>query len=144
MIYLGSDHGGFDLKKKVKEYLKKKKNIEYTDLGPESIDNNDDYPDFALKVAQEVAKTGSMGILICGTGIGMCITANKVKEIRAALCYDKETAKLSREHNNANILCLGARTTNKKKALKIVDTWLNTSFSSEARHHRRVNKMDKL
>ncbi len=144
MLYLGSDHGGFDLKQAIKKYLKKK-NIEYKDLGPESIDNNDDYPDYALKVAQEVAQSQeNKGILICGTGIGMCITANKVKGIRAALCYDKETARLSREHNDSNVLCLGGRTTKKGKALKIVDVWLKTPFSNIDRHKKRVEKMNEL
>lgn len=143
MIYIGSDHGGFDLKETIKKHLEKN-NIQYKDLGPNNLDNNDDYPDYALKVAKEVAKTNGKGILICGTGIGMCITANKVKGIRAALCYDKETAKLSREHNDANVLCLGGRTTEIKKALKIVDVWLNTDFSSEERHKRRVEKMNGL
>lgn len=143
MLYLGSDHGGFNLKQDIKKYLEKN-NIEYKDLGPEKLDNNDDYPDYALKVAKEVSKGDNKGILICGTGIGMCMTANKVKGVRAALCYDKETAILSREHNNANILCLGGRTTKKGKALKIVDVWLNTPFNNEKRHKRRVEKMDKL
>jgi len=143
MICLGSDHGGFDLKQEIKKYLEKN-NIEYRDLGPDKVDNDDDYPDYAVKVAEEVAAGDNKGILICGTGIGMCITANKLKGVRAALCYDKKTAILSREHNNANILCLGARTTKKSKALKIVDVWLKTEFSSEDRHKRRVDKMDKL
>lgn len=143
MIYLGADHGGFELKQAIKIFLKKKK-IEFVDLGPNELNNEDDYPDFALKVAEEVARGDNKGILICGTGIGMCMTANKVQGIRAALCYDKETARLSREHNNANILCLGARTTKTGKALKIVNTWLNTDFSDEDRHKRRVDKMDNL
>lgn len=142
MIFLGSDHGGFDLKEIIKNYLKKN-NIEYKDKGPLKLDNEDDYPDFALKVAKEVAKDKkNKGILICGTGIGMCMTSNKVKGVRAALCYDKKTAKLSREHNNANILCLGARTARKREALKILNVWLNTSFSTEKRHKRRVEKMN--
>ena len=143
MLYLGSDHGGFDLKQAIKKYLEEN-NIEYKDLAKKKIDNADDYPDFALKVAKQVAKTSGRGILICGTGIGMCITANKVKGIRAALCYDEETAVLSREHNDANVLCLGGRTTHKGKALKIVDVWLNTEFSGVDRHKRRVEKMNRL
>ncbi len=144
MIYLGSDHGGFDLKEAIKKNLGKK-NIEYTDSGPHEIDNDDDYPDFAIKVAEEVAKSeDNKGILICGTGIGMCMTANKVRAIRASLCYDKNTAILSREHNNSNVLCLGGRTIKKGKALKIVDVWLNTPFSNVDRHKRRVDKMDNL
>ncbi len=144
MLYIGSDHGGFDLKEEIKKYLDKKK-IKYWDLGPQQINKEDDYPDYALKIAKEVSKgKGNKGILICGTGIGMCITANKVKGIRAVLCYDENTAKLSREHNDSNILCLGGRTTETKKALKIVDVWLNTPFSNIDRHKRRVEKMNRL
>ena len=144
MMYLGCDHGGFESKEEIKKYLDKKK-IRYFDLGPHDIDNEDDYPDYALKVAKEVAKgPANKGILICGTGIGMSMTANKVKGVRASLCYDENTAKLSREHNDTNVLCLGGRTTPKDKALKIVDVWLNTPFSNVDRHKRRVEKMNKL
>lgn len=144
MLYVASDHGGFELKEELKKYLKKN-NIEYKDLGPDNLDNADDYPDFALKVAKKVAKNiDNKGILVCGTGIGMCMTANKIKGIRAALCYDERTAKLSREHNDSNILCLGGRTTHTDKAIEIVNTWLNTEFNDVERHKRRVEKMNNL
>ncbi len=141
-IIIGSDHAGFELKGKIRKYLKKLKyNTE--DKGTyfkESVD----YPLIGKKVAQKVAKTNSIGILICGSGIGMCISANKIKGIRAALCYDLETAKLAREHNNANILCLGARTSSAKNYKKIVETFLTTKFSKEERHRKRVKEMDAL
>ena len=144
MIYIGSDHGGYNLKETIKKYLEEN-NIEHKDLGANTLNNTDDYPDFALKVAKKVAKNKeNKGILICGTGIGMCMTANKVKGVRAALCYDERTAKLSREHNDSNILCLGGRTTHEDTAIEIVNTWLNTKFNDVERHKRRVEKMNKL
>tara|TARA_Y100000310_G_C20597430_1_gene771234 strand:- start:854 stop:1285 length:432 start_codon:yes stop_codon:yes gene_type:complete len=139
-IALGSDHGGFELKEHLKEYLE---NSDYTikDFGchePKPVD----YPDIAKKVGQYVAKNKVLGILICGAGIGMSMAANKIKGIRAALCYDNYTAKMSREHNNANILCLGGRTTDKDTAKEIVKTWLSTEFSNEERHIKRINKIE--
>ena len=141
-IFIGSDHGGFKLKEKIKKYLKDL-NYEYEDLGTNNTQSSD-YPDFAYKVAKKVSETNSKGILICGTGIGMSISANKVKGIRAALAYDETTARMSREHNNSNILCLGERTTKEALAKKIVKVWLSTKFSKEERHHRRVSKIMKL
>ena len=141
-IFIGSDHGGFKLKEKIKKYPKDL-NYEYEDLGTNNTQSSD-YPDFAYKVAKKVSETNSKGILICGTGIGMSISANKVKGIRAALAYDETTARMSREHNNSNILCLGERTTKEALAKKIVKVWLSTKFSKEERHHRRVSKIMKL
>ena len=139
-LVIGSDHGGFSLKKELIAYLITK-GISVEDVG---CHNNAsvDYPDIALKVAHKVA-TGKRGILICGTGIGMSITANKVKGVHAALCYDKFTARMSREHNNANLLTLGGRTTKPKNAIKILDTWLMTEFvgDKEERHAKRVGKI---
>jgi len=130
MIYLGADHGGFELKEHIKKFLDKN-NIEYADLGPEQLDNADDYPDFALKVANKVKDPDEKGILVCGSGIGMCMTANKVNGVRAAAAYDENTSKLSREHNNANVLCLGERTTSKEEAEKTLPTVLP---ENEANH----------
>lgn len=141
-IIIGSDHAGFELKERVKEYLNQL-NHETEDLGAFS-EEPVDYPLIAKEVAKKVAKTGSTGILICGSGIGMCITANKVKGVRAALCYDEYTAKVSREHNNANILCLGARTGSAKIYKKIISTFLATQPSKEERHLRRIKEMDSL
>jgi len=139
MIYLGSDHGGFELKEAIKMHLDKKR-VKYKDSGAYS-EEPVDYPDIAYKVAKKVAKEKAKGILICGTGIGMCIAANKVKGIRAALAYDKYSAEMSRLHNDANVLCLRGRKVNFKKQLKIADVWLKTKFSGEERHKRRIAKL---
>ncbi|MFH1671399.1 MAG: ribose 5-phosphate isomerase B [Candidatus Portnoybacteria bacterium] len=141
MIYLGSDHAGFHLKEEIKKYLKEL-GREYQDLGNKEIDPQDDYPDYALEVARKVVETKSRGILICATGIGMCITANKVKGVRAAVVWDEFTALSSREHNNANILCLAGKVLDVETAKKIVQIWLETEFSEEERHVRRLRKIE--
>jgi ribose 5-phosphate isomerase B len=141
-IALGADHAGYVLKESIKEYLNKKQ-LEYKDYGTFKMDSCD-YPEFSFKVSQAVAnKEADLGILICGTGIGMCITANKIKGIRAGIASDVKTAQLSRLHNNANILCLGGRTLEEKQALEIVETWLNTSFEG-GRHQTRLNLISQL
>ena len=141
MIYLGSDHAGFEAKEKLKKYLEIKK-IEYEDLGALRYNGGDDYPDYAFKVAKAVSRhKRSKGILICGTGAGLAIAANKVHGIRAAEAFDAYTAKMSREHNDANILALGARDLPIVKIIKIVDIWLNTPFSNEERHDGRIRKI---
>lgn len=143
-IVIGSDHAGFSLKEKIISELKKKGYI-VEDKGAFSEDSVD-YPDIAKSVAKIVSDKKNSGncsgILICGTGIGMSITANKIKGIRAALCHSKETAHLAREHNNANILCMGARVINEKTALTITKEFLDTRFSSEERHIKRVQKLE--
>lgn len=142
MIIIGSDHGGFTLKEHIKEFLQSQ-NIPYEDLGTFS-EESVDYPDYAIKVAQAVANDPStQGILCCGTGIGMSIAANKVKGIRAALCQDLFCAQMSRRHNDANILCLGARVIDKELALKIVQTFLTTKFDG-GRHSNRLNKIHEI
>lgn len=143
-IIIGSDHGGFNYKNKIIDYLKSQ-NIEVEDEGTYSSDSCD-YPVFAKKVAKIVAQANSddvRGILICGTGIGMSISANKVKGIRAALCSDLFSAKATREHNNSNILCLGERVLDENLMLKIVEIWLDTPFSNEERHIRRIEMIEK-
>lgn len=141
-IFIGSDHAGYLLKETLKNYLVQKE-IEYKDLGTFS-EESVNYPEFAYKVADGVSKDlAHLGILICGTGIGMSITANKIKNIRAAVVHNVETAKLSRLHNNANVLCLGARVLNEELALEILDVWLNTSFEG-GRHENRINLITKL
>jgi len=138
--FIGTDHAGFEIKTFVIEYLRKK-GIEVEDLGTYSTDSVD-YPDFAHKVANAVLDNpGSMGILICGTGIGMSLAANKHRGIRAALCHDAYTAEMSRKHNNANILCFGARVVGKGVIESILDAWLNNKFEG-GRHQRRVEKID--
>ncbi len=139
-IALGSDHGGYKLKENLKEYLKELY-VEYSDFGCDG-EQPVDYPDIGFKVSNEV-KDGNFdkGILICGTGIGMSIVANKVKGIRASLCHDTFSARNAREHNDANILTLGARVIDVGLAKKIVKVWLNTKFSQEERHANRLNKI---
>ena len=137
-IAIGSDHGGFEYKSKIIDYLKSH-NFEYEDMGTYDT-NSCDYPIIAKKVAQKVVDgDADKGILICGTGIGMSIAANKVKGIRAALCSDTFSARATRAHNNSNILCLGERITGTGLALDIVEIWLNTDFQG-GRHEIRINK----
>lgn len=141
MIALGCDHGGYELKQEIIGYLKSK-NIEYKDFGCDSTEAVD-YPQFARKVAHSIVSGEcETGILICGTGIGISISANKVKGIRAALCHDCFSAEATRLHNNANILAMGARVVGPGLALKIVDTFLNTPFSNEERHIRRIDMIE--
>lgn len=138
-IAIGSDHAGYDLKCAIINYLQRK-NIEVYDVGAFSKDSVD-YPDYALQVCQILnRKNSDLGILICYTGIGMSIAANKVKGIRAALVTTEENAKLTREHNDANILCLGAKDVDFEKAKKIIDVFLTTQFAG-GRHLQRVTKV---
>ena len=137
-IFISSDHAGYNLKKNVIKKFSKKQKI--VDLGPSS-NNSVDYPDYAHKLSKKVATNkGSFGILICGSGMGMSITANKNKKIRAALCYSIKNTKLSRLHNNANIITLGERLINKNKAFNLIKIFLSTKFEG-GRHLRRVKKI---
>lgn len=140
MIYLGADHGGWHLKEEIKKYLQEL-GREYEDLGNQQLDPQDDYPDFALAVARKVKETQGKGILICGTGSGMTLAANRIKEIRAVNCWDEFTALQSREHLKANILCLGGKVIDLDTAKKIVRLWLKTNFSDDKRHIRRLRKI---
>lgn len=140
-MYLGSDHAGYLVKEIVKKILDHNK-IEYVDMSPEKAEG-DDYPDVAFKVAEKVAKEDSKGILVCGTGEGMAIAANKVNGIRAVVAQDILTARLTREHNNANILSLSAWQMKSHLIRTIILTWLNTKFSKEKRHKRRLKKIEK-
>lgn len=141
MIAIGSDHGGFELKKEIIAYLEKN-NLEYKDYGTYTPDSCD-YPVYAKKVANAILEGEcEKGILICGTGIGISITANKFKGIRAALCHDCFSAQATREHNDANIVAMGARVVGPGLAVKIVDTFLNTEFSNDARHINRIRQME--
>ena len=141
-VVIGADHAGYLLKESIKKYLNSKE-ISFIDRGTfkeESVD----YPEFAYKVGNSILKEAAdMGILICGTGIGMSISANKTKNIRAALVYNKKTAELSRLHNNANVLCMGSRMTKIDDALEFVEIWLNTSFEG-GRHEKRISLINKL
>lgn len=141
MIAIGSDHGGYELKEEVMAHLKER-NIEYMDCGSYSKESCD-YPDYAKKVAEEInGKRAEYGILICGTGIGISIAANKIKGIRAALCHDCFSAEATKLHNDANVLAMGARVVGPGLALKIVDTFIDTPFSNDERHIRRINKIE--
>ncbi|NND76692.1 MAG: ribose 5-phosphate isomerase B [Flavobacteriales bacterium] len=138
-LYLGSDHAGFELKEEVYDYLKDE-GFKVKDLGTKS-DESTDYPEYAHKVAESVAEDeDSLGILICGSANGVCMTANKHEMIRAAIAWEPEIAKLAREHNNANVLCLPARFISKKKAKKILDSYLGAEFEG-GRHQRRIDKI---
>ena len=138
-VFLASDHVGFLLKQLIGKFLKKK-GIKILDLGTKNK-NSVDYPDFAHLLAKKVNKQkNNMGILVCGSGEGMIMTANRHKNIRAALCYDTRSTKLSRMHNNANVMAIGARLTKESVALKCVNTFLKTNFEG-GRHLRRIKKI---
>ncbi len=138
-IFISSDHAGFKLKETIKDFLRDKK-VKIEDLGPKD-DSSVDYPDYANKVAKRVKLNKSnVGILVCGSGTGMNIAANKHKNIRAAQCFNLKSTKLSRLHNDANIITLGSRLITKKNALKFISVFLNTKFDG-GRHLRRVKKI---
>ena len=138
-VCIASDHAGFKLKENIKDHLINKY-ISIFDMGP--FENKSvDYPDYAKKLAKRVkAKKSDIGILVCGSGTGMAISANKIKGIRAAVCYNIKSTRLSRQHNNANIIALGARLTKKSVSLKLVETFLKTSFEG-GRHLKRIRKI---
>ena len=139
MLAIGSDHGGFELKNHVMKHLDEL-GIEYKDYGCYD-ENSVDYPDIAKAVGEAVASGEcERGILICGTGIGISIAANKIKGIRAALCSDVYSAKMTKEHNNANIICMGGRVIGRELAFMIVDTWLGAEFQG-GRHQARIDKI---
>ena len=141
MIAIGCDHGGFELKQEILAHLEKR-GLAYKDFGTYTKDSCD-YPVYGRAVAKAVASGEcERGIIICGTGIGISITANKVRGVRAALCGDCFSAEATRQHNDANILALGARVTGPGLALKIVDTFLDTPFSGDERHVRRISMIE--
>lgn len=149
MIYLGVDHGGFPLKEKIKAWLNEWK-LAYKDLGAHTFDPEDDYPRFAFAVAEKVSieddarqpwTKRAKGILACRSAAGMVIAANKVKDVRAVVVSDLKSAKHSREHNDANIICLSGDWTSEAEAKDILKVWLGTEFSKELRHARRINQI---
>lgn len=143
MFYIAADHAGYPLKEELKRFLVAG-GYEIADLGPEQLDPADDYPDFAQKLAKEVLTSeDSGGILICGTGQGMCIAANRFEGIRAAVVHDDFTARDAADHLDANIICLGGRVTDPEAAKKLVKIWLDTEFSGDERHRRRIEKIDR-
>ena len=138
-IVVGSDHAGFELKQIITEHLSER-NMNYEDFGTNCLDSVD-YPDYAKKVAEEVnSKDLIMGILVCGSGQGMAMTANRFKNVRAAICHNSDVAKVTRQHNDANVLCLGSRFIDMSEAIKCVDVFLSTDFEGE-RHLKRINKI---
>ena len=141
-IFMGSDHAGFKTKEKIRKYLEKKK-IPYYDFTPEIIEG-DDYPDVAFLVGEKVAKKkNARGILVCGSGTGMIIAANKVKGVRAIAPYDLYTAKMARTDNDTNVIAFRGRGFNVELILRMLSTWLQTPFSNIQRHKRRINKIKK-
>ena len=138
-ICIASDHAGFNLKEEIKNYLINK-HVSIFDLGP--FENKSvDYPDYAKKLAKRVkSKKSDVGILVCGSGTGMAISANKIRNIRAAVCYNQSSTRLSRQHNNANIIALGARLTKKSLTIKLVELFLKTKFEG-GRHLKRIKKI---
>lgn len=142
MIAVGSDHGGLELKQAICRLLLER-GLEFTDLGP-ADDSSVDYPDFGLKLATAVANGAcESGVLICGTGIGMSIAANKVDGIRAALVHDPFTAQMAKEHNNANVLVLGGRVLSIELGCKLVEVWLDSTFEG-GRHQLRLDKIHQI
>ena len=138
-IFLGADHAGFKLKEAIKDTLR-----DCEDLGAKQFDKHDDYPDFAKKVCRKIQKEGGRGILVCGTGQGMAIAANKFKGIRASVCWNKETVTTAAEHNDANIICLPGKLLTEKEGIRLTGHWLGLRFSGEERHKRRLEKIKKI
>ena len=145
MLYIASDHAGYQLKKYLTRYLKNQLKMKAVDLGAKKFDKDDDFPDFAIPLAKKVA-TGenNLGILICGTGHGVCMTANKVAGGRAILGYSIEGAEMGRKHNNANILCLAGRVLSEEHAAAMVKKFLETKFDGAERLVRRIKKIEAL
>ena len=143
MIYLGADHGGFKFKEKIKEFLDELK-VKYEDLGNLKFEPGDDFTDYAFEVAKKVKKIGGKGILICTNGLGMSVAANKLRGIRAVNATTKKVAIQSREHLDANILCLGAHVVSFKNTKKIIKAWLETEFFRKEKYIRRLDKIRKI
>lgn len=140
-IIIGADHGGFDLKEYLKKYIAEM-GFNIIDAGNNIYDAADDYPDFAIAVANKVANgEGERGIIICGSGVGASIAANKIKGVRAGLCHDTYSARQGVEHDDMNVLCLGARVIGIETAAELVKSFLNARFSGEERHKRRLKKV---
>jgi ribose 5-phosphate isomerase B len=144
MIYLGADHAGYKLKEKIKLYFEKH-SISYADLGAEDLDADDDYTDYAVMVAKKISQDPkARGVLVCGTGNGMAIAANKIKGVRACLAWNTNTAQKAVEDDHANIIALPARDISRRKALKVIQAYLDAKPSKASRHVRRVNKIKHL
>jgi len=142
LVYVGSDHRGFELKKEVVEFLRELE-YEVNDLGANNYNEDDDYSDIAIKLAEKVVNDKAKGVLICASGVGVCIAANKVDGARAALCTSEKQARLAKEDDNANILCLSAELIDKETNFEIIRIFMSTVFSSEERFIERINKIEK-
>ncbi len=144
-VFVGADHAGFQLKSVVMAHLSKL-GYDVEDEGDRELNPDDDYPQFAFTVVTKVlgSEDEARGILLCGSGQGMCIAANRVRGIRAALCWSEDIARETRNDNDSNILCIPARTLSQEEALNIIDTWLKTPFSGAARHVRRIHEIEEL
>lgn len=145
LIYLGADHRGFELKEKIKKFLMERA-YPISDLSSTTLTPDDDYPEIAKKVADKVSIDfdRTRAILICGSGVGMCVVANKYPNVRASLSFSADQAYDSRKEDDANILCLASSHTNEEDALKIITAWLQTPFSEEERHRRRLRQIEKI
>lgn len=146
-VYVGSDHRGFQLKNELKDWLVSE-GYEVEDVGPAAYDQSDDYPDFAVKVAEGVARrqaegaAEALGIVVCGSGVGMAVAANKVRGVRAGLIHDPALARVAREHDDLNVLALGSDFITTDQAKTVAHTWLTTQYSGEERHTRRIHKIE--
>ena len=145
-VFVGADHAGFQLKSAVMAHLSKR-TIRVEDEGDRELDPADDYPQFAYTVTTKVLgseDSDPRGILLCGSGQGMCIAANRVRGIRAALCWSEDIARETRNDNDSNVLCIPARSLTEQEALAIIDVWLDTPFSGATRHQRRINEIEEI
>lgn len=140
MIYLGADHRGFRLKEEIGKWLEEN-HYEFRDLGAKTYDKDDDYPDISIKVSEKAVAEGAKGILVCGSGAGASVIANKIKGAKAGLCTSEKQTKAARNDDDINILCLSADSVSVEDNIKIVSVFLSTMFSSEERHIRRLNKI---
>lgn len=140
-LFIASDHGGYQLKKRLVRYLQNELEHEVTDLGPHEYVDGDDYPDYAFPLAEQVVKTGGRGVLICKNGVGVCMAANKVPGIRAGLGYNLMAAQTMMVDDNTNVLCLAASLSSDEHAMAILKRWLETPFSEDPRHVRRLKKV---
>lgn len=143
-LFIGSDHGGYQLKKRLVSFLENELNVQVEDVGPHEYVETDDYPDYAIPLSKKVAETGGRGILICKNGVGVCITANKTKGVRAGIGYNIESAETMMKDDNTNVICLASKLSTEEHAMAIVKKWLETDFSKEERHERRLGKVSEL
>lgn len=142
-LYISSDHAGFALKKRLVRFLEKELQLRVTDMGPKDLEPEDDFPDYVIPTAKKAVENNGRAIMICGSAIGTCIAANKVKGMYAALAYNIESAELSRKHNNANGLCLAGRVLSEEHAMAMVKKWLETEFLGD-KYERRNKKIEAL